>query len=78
MLRLLAAMTRRAAALPQSDPTTIDRVVWAVEVASRYVPKTTCLTRALTAQVLLGRLGHTTSLRIGVARNAAGQLETHA
>jgi hypothetical protein len=78
LLRLLAAMIRRAAVLPQPDSTTIDRVAWAVEGVSRYVPMATCLTQALATQVLLGRLGHTTSLRIGVARNAAGQFEAHA
>ncbi len=56
----------------------IDRVVWAVTVASRYVPLTTCLTRALAAQVLLGRCGHPASLRIGVTRSEAGQLQAHA
>jgi len=78
LLRLLAAMTRRTAVLPQADPATIDRVAWAVEVVSRYVPMATCLTQALTMQVLLDQLGHTASLRIGVARSAAGQFMAHA
>jgi len=61
----------RAAASP-------DRIVWAVTTASRCVPRATCLTQALAAQVLLGRHGHAAHLRIGVARGAAGQFQAHA
>jgi Transglutaminase-like superfamily len=56
----------------------IDRVAWAVTVASRYVPMGTCLIQALAAQALLEWRGHTASLYIGVAKGAAGQLEAHA
>ncbi len=45
-----------------------DQLGWAVTVASRYVPKATCLTQALAAQVLLGRHGHRAQLRVGVGR----------
>jgi hypothetical protein len=76
--RLLVTITRTAAVLPMPDHTTIERVAWAVEVVSRYVPMATCLVQALAMQVLLGHLGHPTSLRIGVARNAAGEFEAHA
>src|SRR5881628_1054147 len=68
MRRLLTKMTRHATdatarlSSPKSDaidattrPTRDyqERVVWAVVVASRHVPGTTCLTQALTAQMLL-------------------------
>jgi hypothetical protein len=76
--RLLAATTHRTATALQPDPPTIDRVAWAVEVASRYVPMATCLTKALAMQVLLGQLGCPSSLRLGVARSAEGQFTAHA
>lgn len=49
----------------------MDAIVWAVVVASRYVPRSTCLTQALTAQVLLARRGVPASLHIGVAKEGA-------
>lgn len=50
----------------------------AVEAMSRYVPQATCLTQALSAQILLGRYGHSAALRIGVARDETGQFQAHA
>ena len=56
-----------------------DRVVWAVVVASRYVPMSTCLTQALAAQVLLARRGYSAHLHIGVAKEGAeAKLKAHA
>ena len=56
-----------------------DRVVWAVVVASRYVPMSTCLTQALAAQVLLARRGFPAHLHIGVAKKGAeARFEAHA
>ena len=56
-----------------------DRIVWAVVVASRYVPKSTCLTQALTAQVLLAQRGFPAQLHIGVAKQGEDKpLEAHA
>lgn len=52
------------------------QVIWAVRLASRYVPRATCLTQALTAQMLLNGSGIDSRLQIGVAR-AAG-FEAHA
>ena len=46
--------------------------------ASRYVPRATCLTQALTMQVLLERAGYDARLRIGVARGDEGQFQAHA
>jgi|RhiMetdeSRZDD1v2_1073273.scaffolds.fasta_scaffold09135_12 hypothetical protein len=76
--RLLARMTCATPALHEAEHASIERVAWAVAVARRYVPAATCLTQALTAQVLLGRQGHAAHLRIGVARSAAGQFQAHA
>jgi hypothetical protein len=74
--RLLARLTHRTTLL--HEETSITRVAWAVTVASRYVPAATCLTQALTTQVLLGQQGHAATLRIGVARSEGGHLQAHA
>lgn len=50
----------------------IHECVWAVETASRHVPGTTCLTKSLAGQVLLGRNGYDSVLRIGIARGEDG------
>jgi hypothetical protein len=75
---LLAGMKRRSFGPQETEQASVDRVVWAVEVASPYIPKATCLIQALATQVLLGRWGHAASLHIGVAKSAAGQLQAHA
>jgi hypothetical protein len=57
----------------------IRKVVWAVEVSSRYMPGgAKCLARALTTKVLLNWHGYTPDLRIGIAKSDHGQLEAHA
>ena len=62
---LLARVTRLVVRR-EGDPPSPDRIVWAVELASRYVPAATCLVQALTVQTLLARHGHTGLLQIGV------------
>ena len=47
----------------------VDRLTWAVEVASRRIPGATCLCRALALQRLLAKNGHGSELRIGVEKN---------
>jgi hypothetical protein len=53
-------------------------VSWAVRAAGRRTFKSTCLVEALTAQLLLARYGHPSSLRVGVARDPKGQFVAHA
>lgn len=51
----------------------------AMKRAERSLPGSTCLTRALTAELLLRRGGHPARLSIGVASGAAGiPLDAHA
>ncbi len=76
--RLASSAARPAPGPGPPHAATVDRIVWAVVTASRRVPRATCLTEALAAQVLLGRHGHAAHLRLGVARGAAGQFEAHA
>jgi len=55
------------------------RVAWAVEVNSRWIPRTTgCLPRALAAWTLLQYEGHEAQVRIGFVRPAEGGFKAHA
>jgi len=75
---LLVRVRQRSVERNGSDQVSVDEIVWAVTLASRYVPRATCLTQALAGQVLLARWGHRVELFIGVARGPAGSLEAHA
>lgn len=55
-----------------------DRIGWAVAAVGRYVPRATCLARAIAGEVLLVRHGFPAHLRIGVARSAEKRIEAHA
>jgi len=75
---LLGRVTRKSAGLKNSDQAPIDRIVWAVRAASRYVPKArNCLPQALAIQVLLRQEGFPARLHIGIARGEGEQLEAH-
>ena len=76
--RLLACIVQGRSRFQQGPQASIDGIVWAVTVASRYVPAATCLTQALAVQVLLARRGHLARLCIGVARTETGRLRAHA
>lgn len=61
------------------DEISVERVVWAVTVAARYLPLSlACLPQALAAHVLLGRRGYPSEIRFGVAKDPAGKFEAHA
>jgi len=60
------------------DPAVAVRLVGTVQAIGRWVPKATCLTRALAAQALLARHGIGSRLHIGVARDKRGVLAAHA
>lgn len=78
-LRLVARAERAGGGWQDREPPAVERIVWAVRVASRRVPGGGhCLTQALAGQVLLVRRGHPAHLRIGVAKGERGQLEAHA
>jgi hypothetical protein len=76
--RILARMTYLPSLLRDKHPVSTDRIAWAVERTSRYVPAATCLTQALAAQVLMRRRGFAVCLRIGVAKDEREQLIAHA
>jgi hypothetical protein len=56
----------------------IDRMAWIINVSSRYLPFSTCLTKALTLQILLARKGLPYSLHIGISKTNGGKLKAHA
>ncbi len=56
----------------------LEQMVWAVRVASRYLPGATCLTQALAAQALLTQSGFPSQVEIGVAKDDPSRLQAHA
>jgi hypothetical protein len=61
---------------PSERQATAHMIAIAVRLASRYIPRATCLTQALTAQILLNRAGIENEIRIGVAKEQ--KFEAHA
>ena len=51
---------------------------WALTRGAHFVPAATCLTQALSMQVLLGRAGYPSRLYLGVKKNAKNAFEAHA
>jgi len=76
--RAVTQLARMSVSSSQSNHTSVDRLVWAVTVASQYTPNATCLTQALAGQVLLGWHGYPAHLRVGVARSDEGRIQGHA
>ena len=76
--QLLAKLAVRPSSSQNGGLDLVDRDIWAVTVACRYVPLATCLTQALVTKVLLSRHGHHATVRIGVARSDGGKLQAHA
>jgi hypothetical protein len=73
--RLLAPIRRRGRSPRPRSVQEIDRAVIAM---SRVVPRSTCLVRAVAAQLIMERNGHPTELRFGVAQTGGDSLAAHA
>ena len=58
------------------DSISVSRLMWAVNASSHYVFRSTCLTKALTAQILLEQYGYESTLKVGVFRDE--EFEAHA
>jgi hypothetical protein len=56
----------------------IDRLLWAIAVAGRYVSGTTCLSLALAGRMILNRYGYPAHIHIGVAKEHTGSFGAHA
>lgn len=80
--RAIVRVVRRLSSVPRAPisthPLAISVIIWAVEAASRRVPRATCLTQALSAKLLLRCFGQDAQLCLGVARSADGGLRAHA
>jgi len=70
-------ISRFTAVSGESHSIPLEKLTWAVAVMSRYVPKATCLTRALTAQILLAGQNYPSNIKIGVSKSS-GEFEAHA
>ena len=49
-----------------------DQIGWAIDAASRRVPRASCLTQAVAGQILLRRHGIASTLQVGVIRDQQG------
>lgn len=56
----------------------LEKVLWAIRVVRRRLPRVRCLPRSLAAQHLLLRNGYPAQLKIGVTRLSDGTLHAHA
>ncbi|CAN5807530.1 hypothetical protein BH23ACT11_BH23ACT11_01070 [soil metagenome] len=75
--RLVDRLSKPSGRLQATDRSSIEEIVWAVELSGRYMPGT-CLTRALAAQILLARRGYPVSLHIGAVREEGEKFLAHA
>ncbi len=55
----------------------VDRLEWAIRAASHFVPRATCLTRAVALHRLLSSHGYESVVQIGVS-TADGRFDAHA
>jgi hypothetical protein len=79
--RVVRPVIARITARPRGPGAGADdaqRVAWAVAAAAVRIPRATCLTQALAAQVLLARIGEHAELRLGVARAHGAPALAHA
>jgi hypothetical protein len=76
--RFLIGIAQLGYRSPKGHQISINRVVWILAAARRYIPGVRCLAQAMAAQILLTRCGYLTYLRVGIARGTKGQLEAHA
>jgi hypothetical protein len=74
-LRLL--FRRNSLAAKTQEEISPARLVWAVRAASRIIPGATCLTQALSLQLLMCSYGRPSRVQIGVAKNGEG-FQAHA
>lgn len=56
----------------------LKRIAWGIRNAARFVPGASCLTQALSGQLILARRGKSSQVRIGVARDDQGRFVAHA
>ncbi len=74
-LERIACRSPRRHASSAADPADI---AWAVGIACRALPRSTCLVAALAGQSLLSRAGHRSAIQIGVVRKHGEAFAAHA
>lgn len=76
---VLPTATRVLARCRGATSPSVDRLAWAVCLASRFVPRANnCLTRAVAARALFALWGEPTEVHLGVAKDVSGRLVAHA
>jgi hypothetical protein len=75
--RLLGKFNRETRSVSAADEAILSKIVWAVSVLGNRMPGS-CLTQALATQLMLGRRGRPTTLRIGVSLTEEGAFTAHA
>lgn len=76
--KLLAGKLVNREAAGEASAGQLARVAWGIDRAARFVPGATCLTQALSGQILLSRQGVASSIRLGIDRNKTENIEAHA
>jgi Transglutaminase-like superfamily len=76
-MRALETYHRLPVERSSSHRAPVYQLLWAIEAAVRFVPKTTSLTQALAAKTLLARYGYDSKLHVGVAKEEE-TLQAHA
>lgn len=77
--RVLVGLSDAPARLRGTGQSSLGEVTWAVETAGHCIPRAaTCLTLALTAQILLLRRGHGAVIHIGIAKGGGERFLAHA
>ena len=82
-IRWITRRLERQATLPHAQPgeagDVIREVGWAVRAAAPKTPwDSACLVQALAGKWMLGRRGLDSAIRLGVAKDADGNLQAHA
>lgn len=82
-IRWIARRLERRATVPHAQPGEAGDIVrevgWAVRAAAPKTPwKSACLAQALAGKWMLGRRGLDSTIRLGVAKGADGNLQAHA
>lgn len=79
IMRTLDRFSQRLSLRTTCELYTIQRLVWAVRVASRYVARATCLTQALSGKFLIESCtDRDVRLQIGVRMDEQKRFEAHA
>jgi Transglutaminase-like superfamily len=75
--RLCRSLRRPVRAVTGTVQPEVRRLAWAIRAASRWIPRATCLTRAVALQQLLAKFGYDAIVQIGI-QHANGAFTAHA